>query len=303
MKRSICVTIKTSRWILKPRNALTCYSWSGERSLSSWTRNDITTPDGKKVNLEIQQQFMAPPGGATTDSTGRHIWPTAKPLLQYMLSIHQEVATGNARPNKTVLELGSGCGLLGMGLALATTPAIRAPHSYQVVMTDHSTEWLQQNLAQNREALMRHIDSGTGQPQHPSNVEIQKLQWGNQQEMKSILETSRILNQKENADGTYKSKHFDYIVGSDVLYNPASRDALIATLKFFSSCSLLSKAGVPIILLAYPKRQSDEERFVLLAERNGFSVQTEPLQVPENDHDSTTTRKEYRLATLAYLGP
>lgn len=252
--------------------------------------------------LEIQQQFMAPPGGATTDSTGRHIWPTAKPLLQYMLNMPQEVATSSASPSKTVLELGSGCGYLGMGLALATMSAKYAAPGYHVVMTDHSVEWLQQNLEHNREALMRDSDSGTGQPQYLSNVESHKLQWGNQQEMKSIFETSRIFNHQENGDGTYKPKQFDYIVGSDLLYNPASQEPLIATLKFFSSVSLTTNAGAPIILLAYPKRQSDEERFVLLAENNGFSVQTEPL-IPEYDQDSTATRKEYMLTTLEYVGP
>ena len=155
--------MRTFRLALKP----TRVSHKRERTLSSWSSNTITAAHGKDVTLEIRQQFMAPPGRATTDSTGRHIWPSAKPLLQYMLSIDQkEAVKNNERRNKTVLELGSGCGLVGMGLVVATistedflsstcgddTSSSLSP-TYRVVMTDHSTAWLEQNVARNQEAL------------------------------------------------------------------------------------------------------------------------------------------------------
>ena len=283
------------------RSSIFC-SRSRRRQLSSWTRNDIASPGGKTITLELKQQFMVPPGGATTDSTGRHIWPTAIPLLQHMLQTTQEQSKGifgdtSTTTTKTVLELGSGCGLLGMGLVAASMPPTSFSSSttlYQVVMTDHSTEWLQQNLERNQEILFGGSNVETQQQQH-QNIEIHRLQWGNEQDLASLYETSAILHQYSK-----HRKQFDYIIGSDILYNPASHEALVSTLKFFSSSSNKKSNTITQTLLAYPKRQSDEAQFVSLAESNGFLVRTEPLVM--EDHDLARTGKEYALATLEYVG-
>lgn len=310
---SILIGRETKRWVLKQRG-----SPVRKRVLSSWSRHTITAVDRKDVTLEIQQQFMAPPGGASADSTGRHIWPSARPLLQHMLTIDQKEEVSDARQSKTVLELGSGCGFVGMGLVLATMPnacsllstsggdvSTNLSAGYQVVMTDHSTEWLAQNVARNQGALSVASNNAAKQQDDIKNIEVHKLQWGDQKDMQCIYETSHILRHKKS-DGGHATKQFDYIIGSDLLYNPVSQDALVATLKFFSSSSSLSPSRksteAPIILMSFPQRQSDEERFVALAERNGFSVRTEPL-VAENDDLTAMVRKEYTIATLEYIGP
>lgn len=260
---------------------------------------------------------MSPPGGATKDSTGRRIWPTARPLVQTMLKIVPEQqprgnkAGASSKPGrmaaKTVLELGSGCGLLGMSLVTGTMPTSSSSSSntasyFKVTMTDQSAEWLEQNLERNKATFSGGGEIEGNQDFHP-NIEIHKLEWGNQQDMQSLLETSSIIISEQK-------KQFDYIVGSDLLYNPVSHKALVATLKFFSSLSASSSSdnsnhnvATTTILLAYPKRQSDEAQFLSLAESHGFSVQTEPLvMVDRNGSTSARAGPEYALATLIYDG-
>lgn len=79
--------------------------------------------------MEVYKQFTAPPDGTMVDTAGRRVWPSAAPLLKTIL--------GEQHRNQTVLELGTGCGLIGMALA--------ASRRFQkVVMTDY---WLERNIA------------------------------------------------------------------------------------------------------------------------------------------------------------
>ena len=225
------------------------------RSIASVTK--ITTPHG---DLIIQEQFTVPPGGATINTTDRWVWPTAVPLLHRLLDECAASPSSSSHSN-TVLELGAGCGVLGMGLA--------ASGSFpQVILTDHNTNWLHKNVERNRDLV-------------GDRIQVHKLDWGMEQDSRS-LEASLVDQQQRQT--------LDWILGSDILFDPSSDRALVSTLRRFAEPNNAS------ILLAYPRRQDNEEAFVSIAKEH-FDIQIEPIK--DEMISSTPTTKEYSLARLS----
>ena len=84
--------------------------------------------------LRLQQFFfdrgpVPQPKGSRlhADGTGLKVWPTSMPLLFHLQRLISERFTSE-RPLR-ILELGSGCGLLGLGLAATCSPC-------DIVLTD-----------------------------------------------------------------------------------------------------------------------------------------------------------------------
>ena len=131
-----------------------------------------------------------------------------------------------------ILELGSGCGLLGIGLAAMghTIVMTDADVDFSDDTTTSSTlEWLQSNVDLNYNVVG---DRATVKP----------LLWGDEKEMKKI------------------SPDFDLIVGSELLYsNEKSFPALIETMSRFASPS------IPV-LLGYKIRGLGEDKFFDIAD-------------------------------------
>jgi predicted nicotinamide N-methyase len=195
------------------------------------------------VEFRIRQQFTAPPGGAIdVDATGSFVWPTALPLLERIQTdfflLDDSRKTTKRERRLRVLELGAGCGLLGMGLA--------ATGCVDVVLTDHSRAiaWLQGNVEINRELL-------------GGCATVAPLGWGDQEESAQLE--------------AQQPRPFDLIVGSDIVYDQSKHAELVETMKYFSV------AGNAPVYIAYPKRR-DEEPFLSLAKEHFSSVEVEPLQ-------------------------
>jgi predicted RNA methylase len=149
------------------------------------------------VEIAIREQFTAPPGGATMDTTGRVVWPTAAPLLE---RIKREYSIDEKKSRVVpVLELGAGCGLLGIGLA--------ATGCFDVTLTDQSVDWLESNVEINRDLIGDH-------------VKVANLSWGNQNDAAQL---EAALNTP-----------FELIVGSDIIYDHSSHASLVATIKQFA---------------------------------------------------------------------
>jgi len=147
------------------------------------------------VELAIKEQFTGPPGGANMDTTGRLVWPTAVPLLERI----QAEYLNEKSSILPVLEIGAGCGMLGMGLA--------STGFFDVMLTDQSVEWLENNVELNRTLV-------------GDNAKVASLNWGDEGDAAQL-------------EATLKAP-FKLIVGSDVLYDHTSHASLVATIKRFA---------------------------------------------------------------------
>ena len=93
--------------------------------LATATAITRTTVDVGRVSVTYDQHYFDTPvpqprqGQRVADRSGLRPWPCAVPLLQHLCDTMPSLEASLGRPPR-VLELGSGVGLLGIGLALAT---------------------------------------------------------------------------------------------------------------------------------------------------------------------------------------
>jgi hypothetical protein len=121
-----------------------------------WTKVDV---GGKTAKLRVDY-FDTPmkqpkaKKGRVADRTGCRPWPVARPLLEHLRTdVIPDLERDLGRPPR-VLELGSGVGLLGVGLAMTTDcdvtltdPDIETNFSDGTSMS--TLEWLQRNIELN----------------------------------------------------------------------------------------------------------------------------------------------------------
>ena len=119
-----------------------------------------------------------------------------------------------------ILELGSGCGLLGMAIA-ATTP-------HEVVLTDPGIDVnLSEEVSCNTLSLLqRNVD--LNQQELGSRASVQQLLWGDEADIAHLLE---------------RCGRFDLVIGSDVLYNPDVYHHLLRTILAFCGSTVPAILG------------------------------------------------------------
>lgn len=218
----------------------------------------------------------------------------------------------NGRSITTLLELGAGCGLVGMGLASLGL----VDHA---IVTDRDVTWLYNSVEANA-VTTRSMDSTVtinstfwfdhgvegddkeceGDGRRSSSVTVVELEWG--KAIPQMVGVNLPLPQqfKQHYDGDANTTTFsstttiaaeanimkptrralDYIVGSDLLYHPESYDDLLCTLDSLTS---YSEDDHTQIVLAYPERVADGE-MIQHQQHNGGAGSTRP------SHMTTTQR-------------
>mmetsp|Transcript_30126 Transcript_30126/g.54501 ORF Transcript_30126/g.54501 Transcript_30126/m.54501 type:complete len:266 (-) Transcript_30126:110-907(-) len=215
-------------------------SFSLTYDISSQHRYAVATPltmasttqtvEIPSTSLAIQlrhQLFLGDLKTSTHDLTGLKLWPTAsQPMLAVLGKRYKDT-----QPLQ-ILELGSGCGLLGIGLAAMghTIVMTDADVDFSGDTTTSSTlKWLQSNVDLNFNVI-------------GERVTVKPLLWGDEKDMKKILQD------------------FDLIVGSELLYsNEKSFPALIETMSRFAGPSTS-------VLLGYKIRGLGEGKFFDIAD-------------------------------------
>jgi predicted nicotinamide N-methyase len=157
---------------------------------------------------------------ACGNHTGGIVWETSYLLLNYLLhDCKSKDSTAKRKRFGRVLEVGAGCGLLG--LVLAASGWCR-----QVVLTE--TEEVLDNLSANLNRNNNDCEfsnSVKSQQQerrrHPPlpAVVVQKLDW---------------LRYEDNAVQDLAAHSFDTIVGTDVVFTPTLVEPLLQTLRFMA---------------------------------------------------------------------
>ena len=220
------------------------------KALSSAARREVQV--GRGASITVLQHFMDTPvpqrPQRRADLTGLKLWPCALRLLarldSTLLPQLRAQLQASDRPLR-VLELGSGTGVLGMGLAalgeqvLLTDPAAHV--RFAVGEDDARCDtlaWLGANVEENSAALS-------------DRAQVAPLLWGDEGHMAGV----------EAAHAP-----FDLVVGSDLLYDPDQYACLTATLQRFSGPRTLA-------VLGFSHRHGGEERFLRSAER-AFHVRT-----------------------------
>jgi len=174
-------------------------------------------------------------GDAPGPGTGFSVWNGSRILLDYLESTYQR--EWQQRPERPrVLELGAGCGLTGMGLAQLGA---------EVVLTDVPTVC---PLLTCHVAMNFPCDSTT--PLVAPRVET--LRWGHQDDL------ARLLSLEQPKGG------FDYVIGSEIAYDPDANQALVQTLHALTSLQT-STCEVPDPSVAPEKRHT--RVFMALARR------------------------------------
>ena len=146
---------------------------------------------------------------------GRFVWPTAVLMCEHIIS------SKICRDASLIVELGAGCGVLGMGLAHALSVSRQ---SVPIILTDHDEEWLQRNVALNKTEI----------GQLP--IEVTRLDWRNRNDMEVV---QHMIQQRFSSSlvSDNQSEQQLMIVASDVLYNHDTHEALVYTFLQLSNVS------------------------------------------------------------------
>jgi methyltransferase-like protein 6 len=172
----------------------------------------------------------------TCKLTGLMLWESAQ-FMCSLLAENPSIVAG-----KRVLELG--CGSAGICSMVA------ASFAQFVVATDgdvESLDLLQQNISSNLE------------PDLLNRVTIRKLFWGDEDDVMTVRDLSA------NDAG------FDFIIGTDVTYNPDAVLPLFKTARELISGKADEDSGAALIL-CYIQRRVDEDSILYNAMAQGFRL-------------------------------
>ena len=178
---------------------------------------------GGGSSLKMQQRTFHGSARGATDATGTTLWPTALPLLLHLQGVLPRVQSGlGANRPLRVLELGAGCGLLGLGLASTCGADVLLTESGVALGDDDeagtSLTWLDGNVELNRA-----VCEAQG-----GRVSTAKLAWGVDGDIAAIRE--------RHPEG------FDLVVASDVMYDSTRYPELWETLECFAGSSAAASA-------------------------------------------------------------
>lgn len=237
------------------------------RRKPSWTRTacSLQRIQVGENELRVRQHFFDTPvqqprdlrrSGA--DLTGLKLWPTSRPFIERLRTeVLPPLREREGGRPLSVLELGSGCGLVGLAVAALGN---------HVLLTDPA---LDVNLSEDEcgNTLLRLQDNvELNRPVHAGRARTAKLVWGDERDMAAVEEELDICRAWRGGE---EGPSPDLILGCDLLYNPDSYSALCETMQRFS-CD-----GAPV-LLAYPPRLPGEKRFFEMVRRH-FHVDAGPL--------------------------
>lgn len=192
----------------------------------------------RAVTDSLQQHFR---------SCGASIWMGSKVLLNFLEQTLVAKRQSSSLQGIRVLELGAGCGLTGIGLGQLGA---------EVVLTDlpEMCPLLELNVMANFPPLPSLAVGCMANAQAPR---VAPLRWGNEGDLKA-------MRRAELPDS-----NFDYVIGSDICYDPRSLPLLLSTLE---ALTRLGDRGAPRVFLLCSRRQGEVEDFERCCARRGWTT-------------------------------
>ncbi|KEP64389.1 UNVERIFIED_CONTAM: ankyrin repeat-containing protein [Hammondia hammondi] len=187
----------------------------------SQTKGEERTEEGDEENViikcrEVGLEWTGQAFGdnaATDDTTGLHLWSAAVIGAQWMAELSKQGRFAGA----SVLELGAGCGLMGLAAALHARQALAV--FMQSDVFPHTLRNLEEGLSANGFSR-ENGDSWTkaGRAQHAC---IRALDWTDRRTWPRVAEGSpkREDSEREGEEKGETLQQFDFILGSDLLYD------------------------------------------------------------------------------------
>ena len=186
--------------------------------------------------------------GLDRDRTGIMIWPATHLLCQEMVSGNVDI------DDRTVLELGCGCGLVGVVAAVVSKSSEKQKMYLSTDMDEKALELCSENYDLNAVDTRSQV-----------GPRIRKLTWGHGIEMQAI--------QDELFHNTQTSK-FDSVVAADVVYPSTAGQVLMAlfdTVDFF-----LRDGGIFYLSFATRDGCHTPQRLIEAASTAGFAISALP---------------------------
>ncbi|KAE9461232.1 hypothetical protein C3L33_06823, partial [Rhododendron williamsianum] len=201
----------------------------------------LNSPDTSAILFELlghQLQFSQDPNSKHLGTT---VWDASMVFAKFL---EKNCRKGRFSPSKLkgkrVIELGAGCGVAGLGMALL---------GCDVVSTDQTEvlPLLMRNVERNASRIVQ-ADPGSDPF---GSIEVAELNWGNVDHIKAV------------------GPPFDYIIGTDVVYAEHLLEPLLQT--------MLSLSGPKTtILLGYEMRSTNVHEQMLHLWKRNFQVKNVP---------------------------
>jgi predicted RNA methylase len=242
------------------------------------------TVAGKILNLEHsppQMEFMD-----NFQSVGGKVWPASDLLINYL---HQ---TSYAK-NKRILELGSGCGYVGIACGALGADRVtltdrvmrqrRMEHDAEGMLMEYEMEpnRMLLNVCESNIARNRAETEGT-------LLDVQELEWGE--------------DNSQHIDRIFKTAEFDVIIGSDVTYNANLSHSLFWTVSQLlqrqeRSNSSAGKSVAPVKFLASHQFRMDSATALTLSTAREFGLQCTTLATSSSSKGEGSRDKSFSHAT------
>ncbi|XP_058199941.1 uncharacterized protein LOC131314956 [Rhododendron vialii] len=201
----------------------------------------LNSPDTSAILFELlghQLQFSQDPNSKHLGTT---VWDASMVFAKFL---EKNCRKGRFSPSKLkgkrAIELGAGCGVAGLGMALL---------GCDVVSTDQTEvlPLLMRNVERNASRIMQ-ADPGSDPF---GSIEVAELNWGNVDHIKAV------------------GPPFDYIIGTDVVYAEHLLEPLLQTM-------LALSGPKTTILLGYEMRSTNVHEQMLHLWKRNFQVKNVP---------------------------
>ncbi|CAD5168319.1 uncharacterized protein LOC135623398 isoform X1 [Musa acuminata AAA Group] len=204
----------------------------------------LNSPSTSAVMLEVLGHRLQLSQDPNSKHLGTTVWDASMVFVKFL---EKNCRKGRFCPSKLkgkrAIELGAGCGLAGLGMALL---------GCNVISTDQTEvlPLLMRNVERNTSRMMQ-ANPDSGLAASFGSIEVAELDWGNEDHIKAV------------------DPPFDYIIGTDIVYAEHLLEPLLQT--------ILALSGPrTVILLGYEIRSTVVHERMMDVWKQNFVVKTIP---------------------------